>query len=71
MFNYQYERRKTMCCPTANQVKTNYFTNFRPSACGCGCIGQHPTKSQLENQRDYLKATLAYVEEMLRNTEEQ
>lgn len=60
-----------MCCSTTDQVKTNCFTFVRPSACGCGCIGRRPTESQLENQRDYLKDRLAYVEEMLRNTEAQ
>jgi hypothetical protein len=33
--------------------------------CGCGCIGNHPSKTELEKYRDHLTVELSLVEKQI------
>ena len=59
-----------MCCTTVDHMHTRCRPAFDVQACGCGCIGRMPAKTELERRRDHLKAELKAVEQQLQALED-
>jgi hypothetical protein len=60
-----------MCCTPHRQTNTQPFGVASPQNCGCGCIGQDPSKIQWETYRDHLKVELKAVEKRIKELDAQ
>ena len=58
-----------MCCPTTNSSNAQRFGTPPAVDCGCGCVGQDPSRIQLETYRDHLKVELKAVEKKIHEME--
>ena len=59
-----------MCCPTTHTTKSPQFMGMTAQDCGCGCLGNAPTKTELEKYRDHLKVELKSIEKQIQNLQE-
>ena len=60
-----------MCCTPNTQTNIRQFDGLTPENCGCGCIGQKPSKIHLQKYRDHLQVELKAVEKQLKDLDTQ
>lgn len=60
-----------MCCTPHRHTNTQPFGAASLQNCGCGCIGQDPSKIQWEIYRDHLKVELKAVEKRIKELDTQ
>jgi hypothetical protein len=60
-----------MCCTSLKHTNPQRFGAAAPENCGCGCIGQNPSKIQWETYRDHLKVELKAVEKRIKDMDDQ
>ena len=59
-----------MCCTSARTNPHRFVAASSLENCGCGCIGQNPSKIRLETLRDHLKVELKAVEKRIKELDE-
>ncbi len=55
-----------MCCENTQKAKAHEFMGIAAQKCGCGCIGNHLSKTGLEKYREHLAVELSFVEKQIR-----
>ncbi len=59
-----------MCCTSTRTNPHRFVAASAPVNCGCGCMGQNPSKIQLETYRDHLKVELKAAEKRIKELDE-
>lgn len=60
-----------MCCTPGRHAPPQRFGTASHENCGCGCIGQNPSKTQWETYRDHLKVELKAIEKRIKELDAQ